>query len=348
LALDACTGQTLWRSLSSEELDRTLFHHDKDPAPLPVVATPRGSTMWPVIDPSDPNSNKRRNRHIETMQARPQKLHAGTPPFIAHVGSATVEDVSAAVLHFDHKSGHKDHRAVSHRTNSKKVSSQRRPPRSHSPSKLKRAQQQSRWLPSQQASSDALFVISGPVVPMSWSRTTKMASKCAPSAMVGHCAICHCKIALSTPMSITTARSIVCMSSRAVVATDSISLERTTPCTSGSRIWRVAQPRSMVTTRKLPATPSKPFRKNCCRPHCVTLWPCLECPVEKNSFFSQHVRASTNSRLNVETARQSEFFRGTALVGGGQARPRCDGCGHYGCDCALSRGQWTASVAMGS
>jgi hypothetical protein len=108
--------------------------------------------------------------------------------------------------------------------------------------------------------------------------------------MVGHCAICHCKIALSTPMSITTARSIVCMSSRAVVANDSISLERTTPCTSGSRIWRVAQPRSMVTTRWLPATPSKPFRKNCCRPHCVTLWPCLECPVEKNSFQSTCVR----------------------------------------------------------
>jgi hypothetical protein len=127
-----------------------------------VVATPRGSTMWPVIDPSDPDSNKRRNRHIETMQARPQKLHAGIPPFIAHVGSATVEDVSAAVLHFDHQSGHKDHRAVSHRTNSKKASSQRRPPRSHSPSKLKRAQQQSMWLPSQQASSDPLCVISGP------------------------------------------------------------------------------------------------------------------------------------------------------------------------------------------
>jgi hypothetical protein len=164
--------------------------------------------------------------------------------------------------------------------------------------------------------------------------------------MVGHCAICHCKIALSTPMSITTARSIVCMSSRAVVANDSISLERTTPCTSGSRIWRVAQPRSghdeVATSNSFEAVSEELLQTPLC--HIVAL----------SGMPSRKELVSVNMCAPVQTVASMwkprgnrKFFRGTALVGGGQARPRCDGCGHYGCECALSRGQWTASVAMG-
>jgi hypothetical protein len=171
LALDAFTGQTLWRSSSSKELDRALFHHhDQDPVPLPVVATPRGSTsvarrrsFRPGLERAsqpahrDSGSNAGMSTVNCLREYRRSLLTSGALPY-QYWG--TEEDTSVAVLHFDHQSGgssheHQtghDHGASPHSAKSKKASSQRRASKAtsnnHSPTKLELAQKQSRWLSS--------------------------------------------------------------------------------------------------------------------------------------------------------------------------------------------------------
>lgn len=154
VALDALTGETLWRSSSSNELENALSVKKNDAVVLPVVLS-RGSTsaarrrsMIPGLDPPKLNAQRSGEGPSGTSTVNCMKeyrrslLTSGALPY-QYWG--TDEDSTIAALHFDHQSGgsSRDHHSGHHHVAKKAKSSTAHYSRKESPSfgKTKRGKQ---------------------------------------------------------------------------------------------------------------------------------------------------------------------------------------------------------------